>query len=64
MDDPRYLTLVILDEPKPERPGIGATAGMNAGPTSGAIIRRIAPTLGVAPRLNVTDGPALALAQN
>ena len=32
MDDPRYLVLVVLDEPKPEKPGMGATAGLNAAP--------------------------------
>ncbi|NRG17834.1 penicillin-binding protein 2 [Rhizobiales bacterium] len=50
MDEPRYVVLVVLDEPKPEREGIGATAGLNAAPTAGAIIRRIAPMLGVLPK--------------
>lgn len=50
MDDPRYVVLVVLDEPKPEREGTGATAGSNAAPTVAAIIRRAAPMLGVAPR--------------
>lgn len=50
MDDPSYVVLVVLDEPKPEREGIGATAGLNAAPSAGAIIRRIAPMLGVMPR--------------
>ncbi|MXN63513.1 penicillin-binding protein 2 [Stappia sp. GBMRC 2046] len=50
MDEPRYVVLVVLDEPKPERQGIGATAGLNAAPTAGAIIRRIAPMLGVLPK--------------
>jgi len=50
MDDPRYVVLVVVDEPKPEREGIGATAGLNAAPTVGAIIRRAAPMLGVMPR--------------
>ncbi|MDN2566884.1 penicillin-binding protein 2 [Aquibium sp. A9E412] len=48
-DDPAYVVLVILDEPKPEREGIGATAGLNAAPTVGGIIRRAAPLLGVKP---------------
>ena len=30
MDAPKYLVLVVLDEPKPEKPGMGATAGLNA----------------------------------
>ncbi|WP_029058980.1 peptidoglycan D,D-transpeptidase FtsI family protein [Stappia stellulata] len=50
MDDPRYVVLVVLDEPKSEREGVGATAGLNTAPTTSAIIRRIAPTLGVLPK--------------
>ncbi|MBO0343703.1 peptidoglycan D,D-transpeptidase FtsI family protein [Roseibium limicola] len=57
MDDPRYVVLVVLDEPKPEREGIPATAGMNAAPTVGAIIRRSAPMLGVMPRFANGDEP-------
>ena len=36
MDDPQYVVLVVLDEPKPEKPGCGATAGSNAAPTVAA----------------------------
>ncbi len=36
MDDPQYVVLVVLDEPKPEKEGMGATAGLNAAPTVGA----------------------------
>ena len=50
MDAPKYLVLVVLDEPKPEKPGMGATAGLNAAPTVGNIIRRIAPMLGIEPK--------------
>jgi cell division protein FtsI (penicillin-binding protein 3) len=57
MDDPRYVVLVVLDEPKPEREGIGATAGLNTAPTVGAIIRRAAPMLGVMPRFGKGDEP-------
>lgn len=57
MDDPRYVVLVVIDEPKPEREGIGATAGLNAAPTTGAIIRRAAPMLGVMPRFGKGDEP-------
>ncbi len=63
MDAPKYLVLVVVDEPKPEKPGMGATAGMNAAPTVGNIIRRIAPMLGVEPKPDSpADGPAMALA--
>ncbi len=49
IDDPQYVVLVILDEPKPEAPGKGATAGSNAAPTVANIIRRSAALLGVKP---------------
>jgi cell division protein FtsI (penicillin-binding protein 3) len=63
MDAPKYLVLVVLDEPKSERPGLGATAGLNTAPTAGNIIRRIAPMLGVEPKLvDPEDDPAMALA--
>jgi cell division protein FtsI (penicillin-binding protein 3) len=61
MDAPQYVVLVVLDEPKPEN-GVGAaTAGLNAAPTAGTIIRRIAPMLGVVPR---TDEIAPTLVSN
>lgn len=50
MDDPRYVVLVVLDEPQAEREGVGATAGLNAAPTVSAIVRRAAPMLGVLPK--------------
>ncbi|MBL8574340.1 MAG: penicillin-binding protein 2 [Hyphomicrobiaceae bacterium] len=52
MDNPQYVVLTVVDEPKPED-GVGsATASMNAAPTLANIIRRIAPMLGVMPRLD------------
>jgi cell division protein FtsI (penicillin-binding protein 3) len=63
MDAPKYLVLVVLDEPKPEKPGIGATAGLNAAPTVSNIVRRIAPMLGIEPRpVDPLEDPAMALA--
>jgi cell division protein FtsI (penicillin-binding protein 3) len=49
MDDPQYLTLVVIDEPKPEAPGKRTEAGHNAAPTNAALVTRIAPLLGIAP---------------
>jgi cell division protein FtsI (penicillin-binding protein 3) len=51
-DAPEYLVLVMLDEPQrvPESHN-QATAGLNAAPTTGRIVERIAPILGVAPKL-------------
>ena len=52
--------LICIDEPNPEKPGIGATAGLNAAPTAGNVISRIAPMLGVMPRFDEVDLPLLA----
>ncbi|UIJ73057.1 penicillin-binding protein 2 [Aurantimonas sp. HBX-1] len=49
MDDPRYIVLVVIDEPKREEGKPYATAGWNAAPTVGAVIRRSATLLGVRP---------------
>lgn len=60
MDDPRYVVLVVLDEPRAEKAGAGATASVNAAPTVAAIVRRAAPMLGVMPRPIVKEGPLVA----
>lgn len=52
MDDPEYVVLVILDEPKPEEGFKSATAGLNTAPMTGNIIRRSAALLGIKPRHN------------
>jgi cell division protein FtsI (penicillin-binding protein 3) len=49
MDAPRYLALIVIDEPQPEKKGARTEAGHNAAPTAGQLIRRIAPMLGIAP---------------
>ena len=49
MDDPQYLVLIVIDEPKPAEEGQKTEAGYNAAPTAGAVIRRIGPMLGIAP---------------
>jgi cell division protein FtsI (penicillin-binding protein 3) len=61
MDHPKYLLLVMLDEPKPTPETYGfATSGWNAVPTAGKIIERIAPMLGVEPILTPEDLEKLA----
>ena len=51
-DAPEYVVLVMLDEPqRVAQSGNQATAGVNAAPTAGRIIERLAPVLGVAPKL-------------
>lgn len=53
-DQPRYILLITLDEPKgiPETHGL-ATAGFNAAPTAGRVIARAAPLLGLHPRFDM-----------
>jgi len=57
-DKPRYLFLTILDEPQglPETHGF-ATSGWNASPTTGNIIERVAPMLGIPPRFEPPQQP-------
>jgi cell division protein FtsI (penicillin-binding protein 3) len=53
MDDPQYVMLISLDEPRPvPETGMAATAGLNAAPTTSRIVQRIGPLLGIQPRLN------------
>jgi cell division protein FtsI (penicillin-binding protein 3) len=52
MDDPQFVLLVVVDDPKPEKPGAGITAATTAAPVAGAIIRRSAEMLGVRPRFS------------
>ncbi len=50
MDAPRYLVLVMVDEPKPQADtGAWATGSVVAAPITGEIIARLGPLLGVAP---------------
>jgi cell division protein FtsI (penicillin-binding protein 3) len=53
MDDPRYVIVVMLDEPKatPETFGF-TTAGWNVAPVVSRTVSRIAPMLGVTPDMN------------
>ena len=54
MDDPQYLTLILLFEPSgTEETGGEILAGRNAAPTAGRLISRIAPLLGVKPERDV-----------
>jgi cell division protein FtsI (penicillin-binding protein 3) len=62
-DQPRYLLLIMLDEPHatPETHGF-TTSGWNAVPTGGAVVARIAPLLGIAPRPGLPGADQLILA--
>ena len=63
-DKPRYLLLVMLDEPKatPETHGY-TTSGYNAVPVAGKIIARIAPLLGLKPRQDLPTADRLLTVQ-
>jgi len=61
MENPTYIVLTIIDEPKPEE-GVGvATAGLNAAPITANIIRRTATLLGIAPDFDAEAMPVAAL---
>jgi cell division protein FtsI (penicillin-binding protein 3) len=50
MDNPRYVVVAMLDEPKGTKDSYGfKTAGWNVAPVVGRVIERIAPALGVIP---------------
>jgi cell division protein FtsI (penicillin-binding protein 3) len=60
---PRYMLLIMLDEPQalPETHGF-TTSGWNAVPVGGAVISRIAPLLGIEPRWDLAPSDKLILA--
>jgi cell division protein FtsI (penicillin-binding protein 3) len=62
IDDPRYIVVALLDEPKgiAETHGFSAS-GFNVAPTVAGIINRIAPMLGVVPDQGLEDDDAEVL---
>ena len=62
-DHPQYLLLIMLDEPKatPETHGF-TTSGWNAVPTGAKVVARIAPLLGIEPRMDLPTADQLILA--
>ncbi|WP_156421360.1 peptidoglycan D,D-transpeptidase FtsI family protein [Aureimonas sp. AU40] len=59
---PRYLFMTVLDEPKPLPETYGfRTSGWNVVPTTGKIIARILPILGVAPTATPPASPFPAM---
>lgn len=62
-DKPRYLILIMLDEPQPLPETHGyATSGWNAVPVAGLVIGRVAPLLGVQPRFDLPPADQQILA--
>jgi cell division protein FtsI (penicillin-binding protein 3) len=52
MNDPKYLLLVMVDEPKPTKKTYGfATGGWVAAPVAGRLVNQMAPMLGLKPDL-------------
>jgi cell division protein FtsI (penicillin-binding protein 3) len=62
-DKPRYLVLIMLDEPQPlpETKGY-ATSGWNAAPVTANVIAKIAPMLGLEPRFDLPTADRQILA--
>ena len=58
IDNPRYVVLTVIDEPKTEKGNGAALAGTSAAPMVADIIRRSAAILGVEPKFG-EDGSAL-----
>jgi cell division protein FtsI (penicillin-binding protein 3) len=62
-DKPKYLVLIMLDEPQPLAETKGyATSGWNAAPTTASVIAKIAPMLGVEPRFDLPTADRQILA--
>ncbi|MBS0245585.1 MAG: penicillin-binding protein 2 [Proteobacteria bacterium] len=62
-DKPKYLLLIMLDEPHPTKETYGfATAGWNAAPTAAKVISRIGPLLDMQPRFDLPTADQLILA--
>jgi cell division protein FtsI (penicillin-binding protein 3) len=58
MDKPKYMFLTILDEPQAVEGTYGfTTSGWNAAPTTGNIIERVGPMLGLPPYLEPPKAP-------
>jgi cell division protein FtsI (penicillin-binding protein 3) len=63
-DKPKYLMMIMLDEPQPTPETHGfATAGWNAAPTAAKVIARIAPLLDIEPRFDLPTADQLILAK-
>jgi cell division protein FtsI (penicillin-binding protein 3) len=62
-DKPRYILLIMLDEPQSLKETYGFhTSGWNAVPVGAAVVERVAPLLGIQPRFNLPPADQLILA--
>jgi cell division protein FtsI (penicillin-binding protein 3) len=63
-DKPRYMVLIMIDEPQPSKETHGyATSGWNAVPVGAKVIERVAPLLDITPRLDLPKADQLILAK-
>ena len=63
-DKPRYVILTLYDEPQATEESKGFhTSAWNAGITAGDLIKRIAPLIGMAPRIDLPQQPFPMLAR-
>jgi cell division protein FtsI (penicillin-binding protein 3) len=63
-DQPKYLLMIMLDEPQGLKETYGfATSGWNTVPAGGKVIARIAPMLGIEPRFDLPPAERLILAK-
>ncbi len=63
-DDPKYLFLTVYDEPQATSESYGySTAAWNAGVTTGKIMARVAPLLGLPPRFEEPTDPFPTMAR-
>ncbi len=59
VDDPQYIVLVMVDEPKGNKSTYGyATGGWVSAPVVGRVITRMGPLLGIKPKYNVPEDDA------
>ncbi|MEQ1789536.1 MAG: penicillin-binding protein 2 [Rickettsiales bacterium] len=59
VDDPKYVVLVMIDEPKGNKSTHGyATGGWVSAPAVGRVIARMGPMLGIKPRYDVPEDDA------
>jgi cell division protein FtsI (penicillin-binding protein 3) len=63
-DKPKYLLLIMLDEPQAVAGTHGfATAGWNSAPTAANVIQRVGPLLDLEPRFDLPNADHLILAK-
>ncbi|WP_208539290.1 peptidoglycan D,D-transpeptidase FtsI family protein [Algihabitans albus] len=61
MDNPRYVVMAMVDEPKPTDYSFGyATGGWVAAPVVKSVVERMAPLLGIEPQAEPAEEPAVS----